>query len=106
MTTPFAQLFIPQAVLEEWSVGEHIIVDGETATLSPSEWRYRLVPALHVQACVAGNDTRGLVGRVRRQLDLPTRGAHVSGGALVWGDEVYEGVEGVIRGGARCPASF
>ena len=92
----FEHIFIPQAVLEEWSVGENLIVDGDTATLSPSEWRYRLIPALHVQTCAAGNDTRALVGHVRRCEDLRAGGADVSGGSVVWGDEVYDGVEGFI----------
>jgi len=45
---------------------------------------------------VAGNDTRALVGRVRRSEELRVGGADVSGGSVVWGDEVYEGIEGFI----------
>lgn len=96
MNNPFSRLFIPQAVLEEWSVGESLLLDGENvATLSPSNWKYKLSPAVHVTACVSGRD-RGLVGRVRREDDLRRLGAEVSMGTVLWEDEAYEGVEGFL----------
>lgn len=96
MITSFTQIFIPQAVLEEWSVGENVLVDGDTATLSPGEWQYRLVPAVHLLMCATADDTHDLVGRVRRVQDLRDAGADISGGSVVWGDDVYEGVDGFI----------
>jgi hypothetical protein len=96
MTSSFARLFLPQAVLDEWSVGEMILLNGDELTLIPSGWRYRLRPAIHVQKCASGTDGRGIVGRVRLEENLKKEGAEVYQGSLVWGDDAYEGTPGFL----------
>jgi hypothetical protein len=96
MISTFARLFVPQAVLDEWSVGEMILLNGDELTLTPSGWRYRLRPAVHVQKCASGTDGRGIVGQVRLEETLKNEGAEVYQGSLVWGDDAYEGAEGFL----------
>lgn len=96
MDSSFARLFVPQAVLDEWSVGEHILLDGEVLSLSPSGWRYRLRPAIHVQKCVSGQDHRGVVGKVWLEEKLREGGAELYQGSIIWGDDAYEGVAGFL----------
>jgi hypothetical protein len=108
MKSVFARIFVPQAVLDEWSVGEHILLNGDEVTLSPSEWRYRLTPAVHVGTCASGHDTRGIVGKICRDEDLKKGGAEVYLGSLVWGEDAYEGTPGflAVRVDSGVPRAF
>jgi hypothetical protein len=93
----FSRIFISQAVLEEWSIGEQLILDEHNvATLTPSEWRYRLLPAVHIATCLTGDDPRDLVGKVKLEEDLREAGGEVAMGTVVLGDEAYEGTPGFI----------
>jgi len=96
MVCTFTRIFVPQSVLDEWSVGEHILIDGNDMILSPSGWRYRLTPAIHIQKCVSGSDPRGLVGKARPEEALKGEGAEVYLGSVVLGEAAYEGVPGFL----------
>ena len=97
MSLPFARIFISQAVLEEWSIGENLVLDeNNVATLTPSDWRFRLEPAVYVTTCLTGDDPRGLVGKVKLEGELKAAGAEVVMGTVVFGDDAYESMEGFI----------
>jgi hypothetical protein len=97
MNLLFGRIFISQAVLEEWSIGEQLILDEHNvATLTPSEWRYRLLPAMHISMCLTGEDPRDLVGKVKLEEDLREAGGELAMGTVVLGDDAYEGTSGFL----------
>lgn len=96
MNWAFPRIFIPQAVLDEWSVGEHILLNDDVLTLEPSGWRYRITPAIHVEKLASGADRRSIVGKVKREEELTKEGAEVYLGSVVWGEDAYEGVPGFL----------
>jgi hypothetical protein len=96
MKCEFSRIFIPQAVLDEWSVGEGILLNGDVLTLAPSGWQYQVTPAVHIQKCSSGQDAHGLVGKVRREEDLRGEGAEVYQGSVVWGEDAYDGAPGFL----------
>src|SRR5947207_2115591 len=95
-TCTFARIFVPQAALDEWSVGEQILLQGEFLVFEREGWRYSLASAIHVEKCASGADNRGLLGKVKREEDLRNAGAEVYLGSVVWGDDAYEGSSGFL----------
>jgi len=93
----FVKLFLPQKTLEEWSMAEKAdLQDGKLVVKEGGASSHPATSAVHFVRVVSGEDTQGLVGRVKTQAQLQQLGAeHLADSALL-GDTAYEVAEGYL----------
>lgn len=90
------KLFLPQNTLEEWATSDKAdLADGKLVVREgPSS--HPVTPAVHFHKVVSGDDTHGLLGRVKTITQLADLGAeHMADSCLV-GETAYEVAEGYI----------
>lgn len=96
------KLFLPQKTLEEWSMGDKAdLQDGkllvkEGGAKEGGSSTHPAVPAVHFVKLVSGDDTNGLVGRVKTQEQLQSLGAEHLADSVILGDTAYEVAEGYV----------
>jgi hypothetical protein len=99
------KLFLPQTTLEEWAIDEQADLISDELTLLPSKSVFRVVPAVHFQRVVSGEDAQFLVGRVKTVTQLETIGAEHLAGSVILGETAYDVVEGYVTEAASPAAT-
>jgi hypothetical protein len=93
----FVKLFLPQKSLEEWSMAEKAdLQDGKLVVKEGGSSTHPAVPAVHFIKLVSGDDTNGLVGRVKTAEQIQALGAEHLADSVILGDTAYEVAEGYL----------
>ena len=90
------KLFIPQTVLYRWVDTGKVTFDNEILTLLAEKKAYSVTPAVRFMKLVAGDDTSGLLAKVRTLSKLQELGAEHMSDSVILGDTAYEVQEGFI----------
>lgn len=90
------KLFLPQAQLEEWALEDKADVKDGVLALNGEEGVYPVTPAVHIRQLVTGEDTNGLVSKVKTEEQLKTLGAEQMADSVLLGDTAYEVVPGYV----------
>ncbi len=90
------KLFLPHKTLEEWSVAETADLQDGKLVVNEGKTTHPVTAALYFQKLVSGEDTHGLVGRVKTMAQLsPLNPEHFADSCLV-GETAYEVAEGYL----------
>ncbi len=90
------KLFLPQKTLEDWATAEKAdLADGRLVVKEPRS-SHPVTPGVHFQKLVSGEDTQGLLGRVKTNAQLHALGAEQLGDSCLVGETAYEVVEGYV----------
>ena len=90
------RLFLPQAQLEEWALEDKADVKDGVLVVTGEEGVYPVTPAVHIVQLVTGEDTHGLVTKVKTEAQLESLGAEQMADSVLLGDTAYEVVPGYV----------
>jgi hypothetical protein len=90
------RLFLPQAQLEEWALEDKADVKDDQLVVTGEQGVYPVTPAVHILQVVSGEDTQGLVTKVKTEDQLKTLGAEQMADSVLLGDTAYEVVPGYL----------
>ena len=90
------KLFLPQTQLEEWALEDKADVKDGVLAVSGEEGVYSVTPAVHIVQLVTGEDSNGLVSKVKTEEQLKTLGAEQMADSVLLGDTAYEVVPGYV----------
>src|SRR5688572_16454501 len=90
------KLFIPQTVLDKWVENGKVEFNDGKLTLLRERKTYTLTPAVRFMKLIDGQDTHGLLGRLRSAEKLAEIGAEHMSDSVILGDTAYEVQEGFI----------
>ncbi len=90
------KLFLPQAQLEEWALDDKADVKDGVLAVTGEEGVYPVTPAVHIRQLVTGEDTEGLVTKVKTEDQLKALGAEQMADSVLLGDTAYEVVPGYV----------
>lgn len=88
--------FLPEAVLEEWSVAQKADLQDNRLVISEDKTEIPLVPAVHFSQLVSGADRAKLLSKVKTRDQLKTLGAEQLHDSVVLGEAAYQVVAGYI----------
>jgi hypothetical protein len=98
------RLFLPQAQLEEWALEDKADVKDGVLQVTGEEGVYPVTPAVHVRQLVTGEDTHGLVTKVKTEDQLRSLGAEQMADSVLLGDTAYEVVPGYVAEVPEAPS--
>ena len=91
------KLFLPQKALEEWMMSEKAdLQDGKLVVKEGGSSTHPAASAVHFVKVVSGDDTNGLVGRVKTTEQIQALGGEHMADSVIMGDSAYEVAEGYI----------
>ena len=90
------RLFLSQNQLEEWALEDKADVKDGQLVVSGEEGVYPVTPAVHLVQVVSGEDTHGLVAKVKTDSQLASLGAEQMADSVLLGDTAYEVVPGYL----------
>ncbi|NVJ06672.1 hypothetical protein HUW63_15665 [Myxococcus sp. AM001] len=91
------KLFLPQAQLEEWALADKAdLREGRLVVMAEGGVAFPVTPAVHFVQLVSGEDTQGLVARVKTEEQLARLGAEQMADSVLVGDNAYEVVPGYV----------
>lgn len=90
------KLFLPHKTLEEWSLSEKADLADGKLVVKEGKSTHPVSPAVHFQKIVSGEDTAGLLGRVKTTAQLGALKAEHFADSCIIGEAAYEVVEGYI----------
>jgi hypothetical protein len=91
------KLFLPQAQLEEWALGDKAdIRDGKLVVVEEGGASFPVVSAVHFVQLASGEDTHKLLSRVKTEAQLQGLGAEQMADSVLIGETAYEVVPGYI----------
>jgi hypothetical protein len=90
------RLFLPQAQLEEWALEDKADVKDGQLVVTGEQGVYPVTPAVHILAVVSGEDSQGLVTKVKTEDQLRTLGAEQMADSVLLGETAYEVVPGYL----------
>lgn len=90
------KLFLSQKTLEEWALAEKADLQDGKLVLTEGKTTHPVAPAVHFQKLVSGDDTHGLLGRVKTAAQLGLLKAEHYADSCILGDSAYEVVEGYV----------
>ena len=90
------RLFLPQTQLEEWALEDKADVKDGVLVVTGEEGVYPVTPAVHIVQLVTGEDTHGLVTKVKTEAQLESLGAEQMADSVLLGDTAYEVVPGYV----------
>lgn len=103
-----ARLFISQERLDHWSSEGKATLAGDVMTLPALGRSFRLHTAYHmIRLSTEGDDTHGLLGKVKTEAQLTALGAELLGSSIVLDEMAYDcepGFLGEVIGAASSPA--
>ncbi len=98
------KLFLPQAQLEEWALGDKAdLKDGKLVVMAEGGATFPVVPAVHFVQLVSGEDTHKLVAKVKTEAQLASLGADHMADSVLVGETAYEVVPGYVAEVAVAP---
>jgi hypothetical protein len=90
------KLFLPHQTLEDWSLSEKAdLLDGKLV-VKEGKTTHPVAPAVHFSKLVSGEDTAGLLGRVKTTAQLAALNAEHFADSCIIGEAAYEVVEGYV----------
>ncbi|MBM7114979.1 hypothetical protein [Archangium primigenium] len=98
------RLFLPQTQLEEWALEDKADVRDGVLQVTGEEGVYPVTPAVHVLQLVTGEDTHGLVTKVKTEEQLKSLGAEQMADSVLLGDTAYEVVPGYVAEVPEAPS--
>nr|WP_217911117.1 hypothetical protein [Myxococcus sp. AM011] len=91
------KLFLPQSQLEEWALADKADVkDGRLVVMAEGGTAFAVSPAVHFLQLVSGEDTHGLVAKVKTEEQLSRLGAEQMADSVLVGESAYEVVPGYV----------
>ncbi len=99
------RLFLPQAVLESWVIEEKAESRDGVLALPGQAAVYPLSPAVHFSRVLSGEDTQGLVAKVKTEAQIAALGGEQLGDAVVFGETAYQVVPGFVAAAPEAPKS-
>ncbi|HYO59683.1 hypothetical protein [Archangium sp.] len=90
------RLFLPQAQLEEWALEDKADVKDGVLVVTGEDGVYPVTPAVHIVQLVTGEDSNGLVSKVKTEEQLASLGAEQMADSILLGDTAYEVVPGYV----------
>ena len=89
-------LFVPQSVLDKWSEQGKISVDGHVLTLLKEGKSFQLTSAVRFLKMEAGDDSAGLLGKVKTLDALKQMGAEHYMDSVILGESAYQVQQGFL----------
>ena len=83
-------LFVPQSVLDKWSEQGRIQVDGNVLTILGEQKSFALTSAVRFIKMEAGEDTAGLLAKVKTTDALKQMGAEHYMESVILGESAYQ----------------
>ena len=83
-------LFVPQSVLDKWSEQGRIQVDGNVLTILGEQKSFALTSAVRFIKMEAGDDTAGLLAKVKTTEALKQMGAEHYMESVLLGESAYQ----------------
>lgn len=99
------KLFLPQKTLEDWATTEKADLADGKLVLKEGRSSHPVTPAVHFLKLVTGEDSRGLLGRVKTTAQLQALSAEQMGDSCIVGETAYEVVEGYVAEVHVAPAA-
>jgi hypothetical protein len=93
---PTDYLFVPQSVLDKWSEQGRIQVDGNVLTILGENKNFALTSAVRFLKMEAGDDTAGLLQKVKTTDALKAMGAEHYMESVILGDSAYQVQQGFL----------
>ncbi len=90
------KLFLPHKTLEDWSMSEQADLADGRLVVKEGGSSHPVTPAVQFHKLVSGEDTQGLVGRVKTTEQLLALSAEHFADSCLVGEAAYEVVEGYI----------
>jgi hypothetical protein len=90
------RLFLSQAQLEEWALDDKADIKDGVLVVAGEEGVYPVVPAVHLLQVVSGEDSQGLIAKVKTEEQLKSLGAEQMADSVLLGDTAYEVVPGYV----------
>jgi pyruvate/2-oxoglutarate dehydrogenase complex dihydrolipoamide acyltransferase (E2) component len=89
-------LFVPQSVLDKWSEQGRIQVDGNVLTILGENKDFSLTQAVRFMKLEAGDDTSGLLQKVKTTDALKQMGAEHYRESVILGESAYQVQQGFL----------
>ena len=89
-------LFVPQSVLDRWSEQGRIQVDGNVLTIIGEQKSFALTSAVRFIKMEAGEDTAGLLAKVKTTDALKQMGAEHYMESVLLGENAYQVQQGFL----------
>jgi hypothetical protein len=89
-------LFIPQSVLDKWSDHGRVELKGRVLTLSREKKSFQLTSAVRFLKMEAGDDSAGLLGKVKTLDALKQMGAEQYMESVLLGEAAYKVQQGFL----------
>jgi 3-oxoacyl-ACP reductase-like protein len=89
-------LFVPQSVLDKWSEQGRIQVDGNVLTILGEQKSFALTSAVRFIKMEAGEDTAGLLAKVKTTDALKQMGAEHYMESVLLGESAYQVQQGFL----------
>jgi hypothetical protein len=93
---PADYLFVPQSVLDKWSEQGRIQVDGNVLTILGEGKNFALTGAVRFLKMEAGEDTAGLLQKVKTTDALKAMGAEHYMESVILGENAYQVQQGFL----------
>jgi hypothetical protein len=90
------RLFLPQTQLEEWALDDKADIKDGVLVVTGEEGSYPVTPAVHIVQLVTGEDSSGLISKVKTEEQLKALGAEQMADSVLLGDTAYEVVPGYV----------
>jgi hypothetical protein len=90
------RLFLPQAQLEEWALDDKADIKDGVLVVAGEEGVYPVTPAVHLVQVVSGEDSQGLISKVKTEEQLKSLGAEQMADSVLLGETAYEVVPGYV----------
>jgi hypothetical protein len=90
------RLFLPQTQIEEWALEDKADVKDGVLVVAGEEEVYPVIPAVHIVQLVTGEDSNGLVTKVKTEAQLQSLGAEQMADSILLGETAYEVVPGYV----------
>ncbi len=99
------KLFLPHKTLEDWMVSEKADLQDGKLLVTEGKVSYPVAAGVHFAKLVSGEDTQGLLGRVKTTAQLTALSAEHFQDSCIVGEAAYEVVEGYVTEVATVPAA-
>lgn len=90
------KLFLPQKTLEDWALADQADLQDGKLLVKEAQSTHPVTSAVHFHKLVSGEDTQGLLGRVKTTAQLQAMSAEHFADSCIVGEAAYEVVEGFI----------
>lgn len=99
------KLFLPHKTLEDWMVSEKADLQDGKLFVTEGKASFPVAAGVHFSKLVSGEDTQGLLGRVKTTAQLSALNAEHFQDSCIVGEAAYEVVEGYVTEVQTAPAA-